>query len=150
MLTQTDNRDVETIRASVDEVLGERRGEIEPAVRRCIADAFNVAIERVTPSATLTEELGGESLDFLDLAYRLETTFAVKIPRDGIRIAAQATLGPNFDNRGLLSEEALERLRTLLPEVDQSRLARGLTTTRINDLFTVETFVRLVAWQLAR
>jgi hypothetical protein len=40
-------------------------------------------------------------------------------------------------------------LRLLMPEVAQGRIVPGLRSSQISNLFTAETFVRLVAWRLA-
>jgi len=114
-----------------------------------VADVLAIDPAKVTPDASLIADLGAESLDFLDLVFRLETEYGVKIPRDGIRLAAQDGLADGFDQGGVLTEEALERMRILMPEIPASKLASGLRTHQIPELFTTETFVRLVAWRLA-
>ena len=78
-----------------------------------------------------------------------ETEYGVKIPRDGIRLAAQEGLADGFEKAGVLTDEALERMRILMPEVPPAKLAKGLRTHQIPELFNMESFVRLVAWRLA-
>jgi acyl carrier protein len=144
-----DNTQVHQLRARVDEVLKTRQDQIFATVRACVADVLAIDPAKVTPDASLIADLGAESLDFLDLVFRLETEYGVKIPRDGIRLAAQDGLAEGFDQGGVLTEEALERMRILMPEIPASKLASGLRTHQIPELFTTETFVRLVAWRLA-
>src|SRR5262249_1571623 len=103
---------------------------------------------KVVPGASLIDDLGAESLDFLDLVFRLETEYNVKIPRDGIMLAARDGLGEQFDQTGVLSGPALERRRLLMPEGPPERTVPGLRTHQIPNLFTADTFVRLVAWRL--
>jgi hypothetical protein len=62
---------------------------------------------------------------------------------------AQEGLADGFEQAGVLTPAALERLKILMPEVSQARLAPGLKAHQLPNLFTVETFVRLVAWRLA-
>jgi hypothetical protein len=81
--------------------------------------------------------------------FRLETEYGVKIPRDGILLAARDGLAGGFDESGVLSNDALDRLRLLMPEVTPGRIVPGLRSSQISNLFTAETFVRLVAWRLA-
>ncbi len=145
----TDHTQVQKIRDSVDAVLKTRQDEIFQAVRKCAADVLAVDAGKITKDASLIDDLGAESLDFLDLVFQLETEYNVKIPRDGIRVAAQEGLADGFEQGGVLTNEALERLRILMPEVDAARIAPGLRTHQLANLFTVETFVRLVAWRLA-
>jgi acyl carrier protein len=144
-----DTSQIQEIRRRIDGLLATRHRELSDKVRACIADVLAVDIAKVAPGASLIEDLGAESLDFLDLVFRLETEFAVKIPRDGIMLTAREGLADNFDQAGVLSNEALERLRLLMPEVPPARLVPGLRTHQIPGLFTSETFVRLVAWRLA-
>jgi acyl carrier protein len=144
-----DNTQVHQLRARVDEVLKTRQDQIFATVRACVADVLAIDSAKVTPDASLIADLGAESLDFLDLVFRLETEYGVKIPRDGIRLAAQDGLAEGFDQGGVLTAEALERMRILMPEIPAAKLATGLRTHQIPELFTTETFVRLVAWRLA-
>jgi len=144
-----DNTQVHQIREKVDEVLKARQDQIFSTVRACVADVLAIDPAKVTPDASLIADLGAESLDFLDLVFRLETEYGVKIPRDGIRLAAQDGLADGFDKGGVLTDDALERMRILMPEIPAAKLANGLRTHQIPELFTTETFVRLVAWRLA-
>jgi acyl carrier protein len=144
-----DNTQVHQLRQRVDDVLKTRQDQIFATVRACVADVLAIDPAKVTPDASLIADLGAESLDFLDLVFRLETEYGVKIPRDGIRLAAQDGLADGFDQGGVLTEDALERMRILMPEIPAAKLASGLRTHQIPELFTTETFVRLVAWRLA-
>jgi len=145
----TDTSQVLQIRKRVDDVLHTRHDELMKSVKACIADVLALDASKVTPNSSLIADLGAESLDFLDLVFRLETEYGVKIPRDGIRLAAQDGLADGFDKGGVLTPEALERLRILMPEIPAAKMANGLRTHQIPELFTTETFVRLVAWRLA-
>ena len=144
-----DNSQVQLIRDRVDAVLASRHEELYATVRACVADVLAIDPSKVTPEASLIADLGAESLDFLDLVFRLETEYGGKIPRDGIRLAAQDGLADGFDKGGVLTPEALSRMRMLMPEVPAAKLHDGLRTHQIPELFTTETFVRLVAWRLA-
>ncbi len=144
-----DNSQVLQIRALVDQVLATRHDELYNHVLGCVADVLAIDQGSIAPDASLIDDLGAESLDFLDLVFRLETDFHVKIPRDGVRLMAQDGLAEGFEHAGVLTPDALERLRLLMPEVAQDRLLPGLRSDQLPNLFTVETFVRLVAWRLA-
>ena len=145
----TDNLQVQQVRDRVDKVLATKHDELYKHVLASVADVLAIEPGKITPAASLIDDLGAESLDFLDLVFRLETDFKVKIPRDGIRLIAQDGLADGFEQAGVLTPEALTRLRILMPEVAQARLAPGLRSHQLPNLFTVETFVRLVAWRLA-
>lgn len=145
----SDTLQVQEIRNRIDQVLSTRHDELRERVRNCVAEVLLVDKDKVLPGASLIDNLGAESLDFLDLVFRLETDYQVKIPRDGLTLAARDGLGEHFDPGGVLSNQALERLRLLMPEVQSDRIAPGLRTSQIPNLFTAETFVRLVAWRLS-
>src|SRR5258705_2987422 len=120
-----DNSQVLQIRALVDQVLATRHDELYNHVLGCVADVLAIDKSSIAPDASLIDDLGAESLDFLDLVFRLETDFHVKIPRDGVRLMAQDGLADGFEHAGVLTFEALERLRLLMPEVAQDRLVPG-------------------------
>lgn len=144
-----DNSQVLQLRELVDQKLATRHDELYDHVVGCVADVLAIEKGGVAANASLIDDLGAESLDFLDLLFRLETDFHVKIPRDGVRLMAQNGLADGFEHAGVLTPEALERLRLLMPEVAQNRLVPGLRSDQLPSLFTAETFVRLVAWRLA-
>ena len=114
------------------------------SVRDCFVEALGVDEEEVTMTALVIDDLGAESLDFLDIAFRLERQFDIKIPRGDIEREAQSSLdGEPYEVDGVLTAQALEKLKDLMPEVDPSAFKPGLSTKEIPQLFTVETFYNL-------
>lgn len=140
--------DLREIRGRIEQVLASRQDEIYDTVRRCVAEVLEIDLSKVSATAELIGDLGAESLDFLDLVFRLEGAYRIKIQRDRIRSTMSDGLAGGFEKNGLLTEEALERLRILMPEVNPARIQLGLSSRRIPELFTVQTFVNLVAWSL--
>src|SRR3984893_2307413 len=98
-----DSSQIQDIRERVDRVLVTRHDELYEKVRTCVADALAIDPAKVVPGASLIDDLGAESLDFLDLVFRLETEYGVKIPRDGILLTAREGLASEFDKSGALS-----------------------------------------------
>lgn len=149
-MTQVNSVDeVLQIRQTADRVLAARHDEILQKTREAIAEVLGREEDEVTPNASLMKDLNAESLDFLDLLFRLESSFGIKIPRGGIQKATQGSLtDAEFQQNGVLTEAALERLRVLMPEVDPSNFQAGLTVRAISTLFTAESFARLVAWRI--
>src|SRR5262245_50477582 len=143
------NRGVIELRARVDRLLGERRDEIWPQVRAQIAEVLGTDPSRVDANMNLLRDLGIASLDLLDLTYRIESLFDVKIPRGPIQYVILNELDEPIQPDGTLGPRALERLRIVMPEVDPGSLRAGLKTHQIADLYTAETFVRLVAMALS-
>jgi acyl carrier protein len=118
---------------------------IFPKVAQIIADALGCDAADVKPSSPLIEELGAESIDFLDLVFRLERAFGVKIPRGKIVEDARGDLAESdFEQKGVLTEVGLKRLREFLSEVPAERIKAPVKSADIPKLFTPETFCKVV------
>ena len=121
---------------------------IFPKVAELMADALGCDRERVIPEASLIDDLGAESIDFLDIIFRLERTFKVKIQRGKIVEEARGDLSESeFNNGGVVSDVGLERLKAFLNEVPAARFKSPLSVADIPRLFTTETFCKLVLRQ---
>lgn len=119
-----------------------------PRVAEIMADALGCDVEKVKPDASLIDDLGAESIDFLDIVFRLERTFKVKIPRGKIVEEARGALSEaEFEQGGVVSDAGLARLKSFLNEVPAGRFKSPLTVAEIPRLFTVETFCKMVIRQ---
>ena len=87
--------------------------------------------------------MGAESLDFLDIVYRLERAFDIKIPRGGIEGTAQEEAG-QYEVDGILTEAGLAALRQLMPEVPAAEFVDGMRVTEVPEVFRVAPFYNLV------
>jgi acyl carrier protein len=116
-----------------------------PKVAQTIADALGCELDEVTPKASLIVDLDAESIDFLDLVFRLEKGFGVKIPRGKIVEDARGTLPEaEFESKGTVTEAGLARLREFLDEVPPERIKTPLKAADVPRLFTAETFCKVV------
>jgi acyl carrier protein len=116
-------------------------GEI---VRGIVAEALGCDPALVAPDSNLMEDLGAESLDFLDIVFKLERAFEIRITRGEMERAARGDMSEEeFAPGGVISEAGLARLKELMPEAG-ARLKPGLRPAQILSLFTVQTFVNLV------
>jgi acyl carrier protein len=121
---------------------------VYPKIAEIIAAALPCEIERVKPEASLIDDLGAQSIDFLDIVFRIERAFKVKIPRGKIIEEARGSLSAaEFDQRGVVSEAGQERLRAFLSEVPPERFTSPLRVADIPRLFTTETFCKIVIRQ---
>ena len=119
-----------------------------PKVAAIMADALGCDAERVKIEASLMDDLGAESIDFLDIVFRLERAFKVKIPRGKIVEEARGDLSEaEFDQGGVVSPAGFERLKSYLSEVPADRFKSPLKVADIPRLFTVETFCKMVIRQ---
>lgn len=119
-----------------------------PKVADTMADALACDLEKVKLDASLINDLGAESIDFLDIIFRIERAFKVKIPRGKIVEEARGELSEaEFEKGGIVSDAGLVRLKTFLNEVPADRFKSPLKAAEIPRLFTVETFCKMVIRQ---
>lgn len=123
--------------------------EVLPKLKKCIAETIGIKEEEIALDSSLIDDLGADSLDLLDLVFRLEQAFKIRITRGEIELRAKETMpDEDFEVDGLLTEKAKKSLREVLPEIDSSRFDGNLRKSEIPRLFTVKTFLRLVKEKL--
>ena len=116
-----------------------------PRVAQVIADALGCDVGDVELQIPLIEGLDAESIDFLDLVFRLERSFGVKIPRGKIVEDARGDLPEaEFEKGGIVTDAGLAQLRDFLSEVPAERFKTPLKAADIPRLFTPETFCKVV------
>ena len=109
--------------------------DIEARVKKVVADALDVSVDQVHAHASLVADLNAESIDFLDLTYRLESEFDVRIPEEEIwRGSVDAT-----DDASIARSIAQLRLR--MPDFPWNRLPERVTRADLPELITVQTIV---------
>ncbi len=124
--------------------------EIWGKVREAFAEALGLDEDEVELEHKIIEELDAESLDFLDIAFRLERAFDIKIPRGGIESAAREGVSEEeYEVDGVLTDKALQSLKEAMPEVPPEEFSPGLRTAEVPELFRVATFYNLVVHLLA-
>jgi len=118
---------------------------VYPTVAKTIADALGCDVDQVKLDVSLIEGLDAESIDFLDLVFRLERAFKIKIPRGKIVEDARGDLPEaEFEQKGVVTEAGMRRLRAFLTEVPADRFTTPLKVADVPRLFTTETFCKLV------
>ena len=119
-------------------------------VKEAFEEALGVEADEVVLEATVIDDLGAESLDFLDIVFRLERAFDVKIPRGELERSVQEEMGAEpYEVDGVLTERALTKLAEAMPEVPAEELQPGLKTKDIPKLFRVATFHNICTKLLA-
>jgi acyl carrier protein len=114
-----------------------------------LVEVLGVGPEKIHLNSVLVTELGAESIDLLDLSFRIEETFKVRIEANEIEREAKKRLpGGVFERDGYLTEEALAEIRQAVPELNSSKLAKGLRKNDIPALLTVGFFVHLIQRKL--
>ncbi|MEO0484154.1 MAG: acyl carrier protein [Planctomycetota bacterium] len=115
--------------------------EVYAKVSEVLMDALAVDEDEVTPEATLTGDLGAESIDFLDIVFKLEQAFGFKIAQ-GELFPDNVTQDPEFVQGGKLTPKGLEALRQRLPHADFSKLDADPSVAKVGEIFTVSALVR--------
>jgi acyl carrier protein len=120
------------------------RNEVLEQVKTVMVDALGVDDDEVKPEATLMGDLGAESIDFLDIVFRLEKAFGIKIPREELFPAETLMGNPDFVINGKFTEKGLNALRAKMPHTDTSAFAKNPDVSKLGDLFTVGMIVNFV------
>lgn len=116
-----------------------------PKVAEIIADALGCDEDEVKPDSSLIDDLGAESIDFLDIVFRLEREFKVKIPRGKAMEEARGELSEEeFESGGVVTEAGIEKIRAYLSEVPADRIKSPLKAAEVPKLFTTVTFCKMV------
>jgi len=120
------------------------RDEIFTKVSETLVEALNVDADEVKPESTLQGDLGAESIDFLDIVFRLEREFGIKIPRGELFPESIFQGDPEFVKDGKVTEKGLSELRARMPFADISDFEKDPQVIKIGELFTVELITRYV------
>src|SRR6516162_4343029 len=112
--------------------------EIYEKVSLTLVETLNVEEEDIKPTSTLQGDLGAESIDFLDIVFRLEREFGIKIPRGELFPESIFNGDPEFVQDGRVTDKGLSELRQRMPFADLSSFEKDPEVSAISDLFTVE------------
>ena len=123
--------------------------EIFEKVRSTLVDALNVDDDEVSMTSRLRADLNAESIDFLDIVFRLEREFGVKIPREELFPESIFQGDPDFVADGKVTAKGLAELEEKMPFADLSEFKKDPRLEKMEDLFTVELIVRYLQRKLA-
>jgi len=129
--------------------MAKSRDEILKEVQEVLVDALAVDEDEVAPEATLIGDLGAESIDFLDIVFRLEKAFGIKIPREELFPAESLMNNPEFVENGKFTDKGVAELRAKVPHTDISSFEDDPDINKLGDLFTVEAIVNYVENKLS-
>src|SRR5947208_118659 len=121
----------------MEESIMPTQAEIYHKVSATLVEALNVDEDEIKPTATLQGDLGAESIDFLDIVFRLEREFGIKIPRGELFPESIFQGDPEFVQNGKVTAKGLDELRTKMPFADLGDFASNPELSHLSDLFTV-------------
>ena len=122
------------------------RDEVYSKVQGVLVDALGVDEEQVKPDARLRQDLGAESIDFLDIVFRLERAFGIKIPR-GEMIPENVMTDPTFVQNGRVTPAGMTELKKRMPYVDLTEFEKDPQVDQLP--FTVDAVVNYVQTKIS-
>jgi acyl carrier protein len=124
------------------------QAEVFSKVQTALVDALGVDEDEVVPTAKLVGDLGAESIDFLDIVFRLEKAFDIKIPR-GELFPEDILTNSQFVENGKVTAEGLKQLKQRMPFADLTAFAANPAVQDFGNLLTVEDMCRYVQSKVA-
>jgi len=125
------------------------RDEIYAKVRTALVDALGVDEDEVTPASSLTRDLGAESIDFLDISFRLEQVFGFKIAQ-GELFPENASTDPEYVQEGKVTAKGIAAMKARLPHADFTEFEKDPQLSKVASVFTVDGLVRFVEQKLTK
>ncbi|HWB08826.1 MAG TPA: acyl carrier protein [Pirellulales bacterium] len=117
--------------------------EIFEKIKTCLVEALGVDEDEVTPDATLVGDLGAESIDFLDIVFRLEKAFNIKVPR-GELFPEDILTNSEYVRDGKVTPEGIAQLRQRMPFADLSAFESNPNVKDFGNMLTVQDMARYV------
>ena len=119
------------------------RDEIFEKVRAALVDALGVDDDEVTPEATMVGDLGAESIDFLDIVFRLEKAFGIEIPRSEL-FPEDILTNAEYVKEGKVTDSGVAELKKRMPFADLSKFETNPLVQDFGNLLTVNDLCRYV------
>lgn len=119
------------------------KSEVFEKIQTALVDALGVDDDEVTPEATLVGDLGAESIDFLDIVFRLEKAFEIEIPRSEL-FPEDILTNAEFVNEGKVTDAGVAELKKRMPFADLSKFESNPVVQDFGNLLTVSDLARYV------
>jgi acyl carrier protein len=121
--------------------------EIFQKVQAALVDALGVEDDEVTPEATMVGDLGAESIDFLDIVFKLEKAFGINIPREEL-FPDDILTNASYVKDGKVTAQGISELKTRLPWANLSNFEQNPRVQDFGNLLTVNDLCRYVATKI--
>jgi acyl carrier protein len=123
------------------------RDDINSTVQNAVVEALGVDEDEVTPDATLLDDLGAESIDLLDILFRIERALGVKIQAADLSAYVQGGIPDDefSDENEVITPKGLAQLKKVMPQINTDELAGNLKADQVMSLFTVANLSEMVA-----
>ena len=127
--------------------MADAMNDILEKIKDCIAKALQINASDIQIDSKLIADLGAESIDFLDIVFRLEKAFQIKIPRDDL-FPEKVLTDPKMVKDGRITAEGLEMLRPKLPAAAFASFEKDPVVSKLSDLFTVRMILDYITRRL--
>ena len=121
--------------------------EIFKTIQETLVEALGVDEDEVTEDATLVADLGAESIDFLDILFRLEKAFDIKSPREEL-FPQDILTSADFVEDGKLNDAGLAELKKRMPFADLDKFAENPKVQEFGNILTVGDIARFITSKL--
>jgi acyl carrier protein len=120
--------------------------DIDAAVKEAVVEALALDDDEVTPESTLMDDLGAESIDLLDILFRIEKSTGVKIEASDLGDYIQGGIPDDefSDDNQVISDKGAEQLHKVMPQVNPGDVAGSLDAEEVITLFTVANLTEMV------
>lgn len=122
--------------------------EVFEKVKESLVDALGVDDDEVTPEATLVGDLGAESIDFLDIVFRLEKAFAIEIPRAEL-FPEDILTNAEYVENGQVTSTGVAELKKRMPFADLTKFETNPLVSEFGNLLTVNDMCRYVSSKIS-
>jgi len=122
--------------------------EVFEKIQETLVDALGVDDDEVVPDATMVGDLGAESIDFLDIVFRLEKTFGIEIPRSEL-FPEDVLTSAEYVQDGKVTPAGVEQLKQRMPFADLSKFEANPVVQDFGNLLTVSDLCRYVESKVA-
>lgn len=122
--------------------------EVFEKVRATLVDALGVDDDEVTPTATMVGDLGAESIDFLDIVFRLEKSFSIEIPRSEL-FPEDILTNAEYVQDGRVTDAGVQELKKRMPFADLTKFEANPVVQDFGNLLTVNDLCRYVESKVA-
>ncbi len=127
--------------------MAETAEQVFDSVQEVLVDALGVDDEEITPQAKLVADLGAESIDFLDIVFRLEKAFGIKIDQSEM-FPDNVLNDPQYVQDGKVTDTGMAELRNRLPHANLDEFDASRDVDDFSNVFTVDTVVKFVQSKL--
>jgi acyl carrier protein len=125
------------------------REDIYEKVKDTLIEALGVDDDEITEDARLMDDLGAESIDFLDIVFRLEKSFDIKIPREELFPDDNILSDRELVNEGKITPAGIAKLKEVMPHVDFTEFENNPEVDQMSGLFRVSSIVGYIESKVA-